>query len=93
MSPENYTFKGFEISENPNKKYDAILIHQKTKKVKRVSFGARDYQHFKDKTGLGLYSHLDHNDPERRRLYKNRHGAEGYQKIKYRTYKIRQIGC
>ena len=45
-----------------------------------VHFGATRYEHFHDK--IGLYKHLDHNDPERCRLYKARHGALGYQEIR-----------
>jgi len=36
---------------------------------KIIHFGARDMEQYKDTTGLGLYSHLNHNDKERRRLY------------------------
>jgi hypothetical protein len=36
---------------------------------KLIHFGDRRYQHFKDSTGLGLYSNLDHGDKERRKSY------------------------
>lgn len=56
------------------KKYTAILPDGK-----RVSFGHRDYQHYKDsvpkKLGGGIWSHKDHRDAQRRKSYRARHGA------------------
>lgn len=72
-NPEQYKFLMFHDSGTKNKKYDAILMHKKTKKLKLVSFGDKRYPHYNDQTGLGLYSHLDTFDKERRRLYKIRH--------------------
>ncbi len=56
----------FEKSKNKNKKYD---VYKDDKFI--VSFGASAYQHYKDR--IGLWKHKDHNDPERRRLYRLRH--------------------
>lgn len=39
----------------------------------KIHFGHKDYQHYKDKTGLGIYSYLDHKDKKRRDLYRKRH--------------------
>ena len=36
---------------------------------KWIHFGQRSAQQFKDSTGLGLYSHLDHGDKKRRASY------------------------
>lgn len=69
-------------------KYTAIM-----KDGKRVSFGHKDYQHFKDSVpksmGGGLWSHKDHGDKKRRANYRKRHagvlnkeGKPAY-KIKY----------
>lgn len=74
-NPSNYTFKKFEKSHTSGKKYDAILVNKKTGKEKRVPFGALGYEHFKD-NALGLYSKLDHNDPKRRKAYRDRHQGE-----------------
>ncbi len=52
----------FEKSTIKGKKYSVI-----TPKGKKIHFGNTDYEHFKDK--IGLYSHLDHNDPIRRKNY------------------------
>ena len=39
---------------------------------KTIHFGAREMQQYKDSTGLGLYSHMDHLDPKRRKSYLSR---------------------
>lgn len=62
----------FKKSTRKNKKY-MIKIDGRT-----VHFGDKRYQHYKDK--IGMYSHLDHNDKERRRLYYARHGKDA---VKY----------
>lgn len=53
-------------------KYTAILPSNR-----RVNFGHKDYQHYKDsvpkRLGGKLYSSLDHKDPERRKRYQQRH--------------------
>lgn len=60
----------FKKSTRKNKKYAA-----KTPSGKWVHFGDTRYQQYRDITGLGLYSHLDHKDPKRRVAYRKRHGA------------------
>jgi hypothetical protein len=62
---------GFEFkkSTRKNKKYD---VYKDGKYL--VSFGDINYQHYKDK--IGLYSNLNHNDENRRRLYKLRHAKD-----------------
>jgi hypothetical protein len=46
-------------------------------KVKKVKFGARGYQHFKDwvpkRLGGKKWSHKDHGDKDRRKNYRARH--------------------
>lgn len=56
--------KYMAIVRRPNKKDKPIVVH----------FGDSRYQQFKDSTPLGLYTHLDHGDFKRRRLYYARHG-------------------
>jgi hypothetical protein len=72
-NPDQHKFLMFHESGTKNKKYDAVLMHKKTKKLKLVPFGDVRYEHYKDSTGLGLYSHLDHLDKSRRKMYKIRH--------------------
>lgn len=55
-----------------NKKYK-VEIYEKGKKVKSLQFGDKNYSHFKDKTPLKLYKHLDTNDKQRRKRYYARH--------------------
>lgn len=57
-------------STRKHKKYMAILSSSR----KKVHFGDNRYQQFKDSTGLGIYSHLDHGDTRRKQLYYARHG-------------------
>ena len=58
-----------------NKKYSVLVYDPIEKKYKYfLSFGDKRYQHFKDQTPLKLYSHLDHNDINRKKRYYSRHG-------------------
>jgi hypothetical protein len=61
----------FEKSHLKDKKYNAIL--ENNGQIKKIPFGSSKYQHFKDTTGLNLYSHLDHNDELRKKRYFARH--------------------
>jgi len=56
-------------SSRKNKKY-MVEIDGKT-----IHFGDNRYQHYKDRTSLKLYSHLDHNDKKRRMNYFKRHSG------------------
>jgi hypothetical protein len=72
-SKKEYKFIKFEKSDRLGKKYNAIIENKKTKKRVKIPFGSAAYQQYKDKTVLNLYKHLNHNDKNRRRLYKSRH--------------------
>jgi hypothetical protein len=54
----------FAKSTRKGKKYSVI-----TPSGKKIHFGSSSMEQFRDSTGLGLYSHLDHNDKERRKRY------------------------
>ena len=56
-------------STRKNKKYD---VFKKDKYI--TSFGDTRYEHYFDK--VGYYSHLDHNDKERRKQYYQRHNKD-----------------
>ena len=71
-NPEEYKLIGFEISPQKYKKYNAILRHE-SGKLKYIPFGDVRYQQFRDSTGLGVYSHLDHGDRKRQINYLKRH--------------------
>ena len=53
----------FKKSTRKGKKY-MVKVNNKW-----VHFGASSMQQFKDTTGLGLYTHLNHGDKERRKRY------------------------
>lgn len=59
-------------STRRHKKYMAVFADG----LPSVHFGDSRYQQYRDSSGLGLYSHLDHFDPKRRRAYFARHGLE-----------------
>lgn len=50
-----------------NKKYKVIV------NGKVIQFGDKSYQQFRDSTPLKLYSHLNHNDMQRRKAFHARH--------------------
>lgn len=79
-NPANYTFIRFEVSKTQGKKYDAILKNKTTGQEKRVPFGAKGYEQYKDKA-LGRYSNLDHKDAKRRKAYRDRHQGEQNKKF------------
>lgn len=62
-------------STRKHKKY-MVYVKDSTKKSgkKLVHFGDNRFKHFKDKTPLKLYKHLDHGDTERKKRYYARHG-------------------
>lgn len=80
-NPDDYSFVKFQRSKTKRKKYDAVLFNKKAKRYKNVPFGDTAYKHYEDKTGLGLYSHLNTYDKERRRLYRLRHAGEDNNKF------------
>ena len=50
----------FEKSKNKKYKYEVV-----TPSGKKVYFGDAKYKHYKDTTGKGEWSHMDHNDEKR----------------------------
>ena len=68
--PDDYVFVRFQKSTSKGKKYDAILKNKLTGRTKKVSFGAKGMEQYKDSTGLGKYTNANHNDPVRRALYR-----------------------
>ncbi len=75
-NPNDYKLIEFQRSNTKNKKYDAILKNKNTGRFRRIPFGDKRYQQYKDTTGMALYSHLNHLDPKRRALYLKRHKGE-----------------
>ena len=54
----------FKKSTRPGKKYMVVTPNGKT-----IHFGSSADQQYRDTTGLGLYTHLNHNDEKRRASY------------------------
>lgn len=59
-------------SNQKHKKYAADVVVD-GKLYKNVNFGDVRYQQYKDRTSLKLYSHLDHNDWDRKVKFYKRH--------------------
>ena len=70
---KDYDIVKFRKSKTKHKKYDAVIQNKRTDKIYIIPFGSSVHQHYKDTTGLGLYSKLDHNDKARRALFRLRH--------------------
>lgn len=80
-NPNKYIHLGFEKSHLKSKKYNAILQNTDNDLIKRVPFGASNFFHYKDTTGLGEWSHKDHLDKKRRASYRARHKGEEKRKF------------
>ena len=75
-----YDFIRIKKSKNPKKKYDGLLERKIDGKIKRVPFGDKRYEQYKDATGLGLYSKLNHLDNKRRDNFLKRHDCKNAKK-------------
>jgi hypothetical protein len=65
-----------QIKKGPfPKKYTAYIKNNKTKKVRKLHFGDRRYQQYKDRTKLKLYEKQNHNTRKRMRNYYSRHSG------------------
>lgn len=65
-----------------NKKYK-VTLYANNNKWKTVTFGDKRYEQYYDATPLQLYASQNHFDEKRRANYRARHGAQGYQNVKY----------
>lgn len=57
------------------KKYTAFVQNKKTKKIRKIHFGASDYQQYRDRTPLKLYAHKNHGTRKRMQRYFARHSG------------------
>ena len=57
------------------KKYTAHVKNKKTKKVRKIHFGHKDYHQYKDRTPLKLYAYKNHNTRKRMNRYYTRHSG------------------
>ena len=81
-------FIKFQKSKNKTKKYDAVLRNKETGNINRIAFASRIplMQQYKDTTGLGLYSSLDHLDKKRRDSFMKRHKCKNADKYTAKWY-------
>ena len=63
-------YKPFKNTTSSKHKYFVHVKADNKKGYKKIGFGHKDYQHYKDK--LGEYSNLNHLDKNRRRNYLSR---------------------
>ena len=86
MDIKKVLYKPFKYTGKNNKKYSVYVKNDKGN-PKLIHFGSSLYGQFKDK--IGSYSHLDHNDPKRKKAYYARHGkATSKDTPKYWSHKI-----
>jgi hypothetical protein len=57
------------------KKYTAFIQNKKTKKIRKIHFGDKRYQQYKDRTSLKLYKNKNHNTRKRMQNYYSRHSG------------------
>tara|TARA_Y100001958_G_C20654722_1_gene181116 strand:- start:15 stop:281 length:267 start_codon:yes stop_codon:yes gene_type:complete len=67
-----YKLLRIEVSPRKFKKYVAILRNLNTNRIKQVHFGDSRYQHYKDRTKLKHWKHLDHGDRRRLKRFRQR---------------------
>jgi|UniRef100_A0A6C0BVZ1 hypothetical protein len=58
------------------KKYTAYVKHKISKKIRKIHFGDQNYEQFKDRTRLGIYTKKNHGNKKRQRNYYSRHSGE-----------------
>lgn len=74
----------FEKGPGP-KKYKVYLKNKLTKKIRTLTFGAKGYQQFRDRTPLHLYKKHNHGSRKRMKRYYQRHSG-----VKTRTAGIKK---
>lgn len=68
--------KIIKIKKGPSpKKYTALVKNKKTRKVRTIHFGDKNYQQYKDRTPLKLYKNKNHNTRKRMQNYYSRHSG------------------
>jgi len=65
----------FKKSNIKGKKYSAFVENKTTKRIRKLDFGGLDYEQYKDRTNLGLYSKKNHLTKRRQQNYYNRHSG------------------
>ena len=84
----NETIVSIVKSKKKGKKYMATIKNKKSKRIRVLHFGGLGYQQYKDSSGVGEYSHLNHGDKRRRENYFGRHSKGNRTKKKAVSYEI-----
>ena len=74
------------------KKYTAYIRNKKTHKIRKINFGDRRYQQYKDRTPLKLYAKNNHNTRKRMQNYFNRHSGTKKRSKAIKKEKIKSRG-
>ena len=70
-----------KIEKGPrNKKYTAHIKNKGTQKIRKIHFGDKNYQQYKDRTILKLYARKNHNTRKRMQNYYKRHSGTSNRK-------------
>lgn len=68
--------KIIKFARGPNfKKYTAYIKHKHTDKTRKLHFGDKRYQQYKDRTPLKLYKKQNHGTRKRMQNYFSRHSG------------------
>lgn len=68
--------KIIEFKKGPfPKKYTAYVKDKKTKRTRKIHFGDRRYQQYKDRTPLKIYAKQNHGTRKRMQNYFSRHSG------------------
>uniref|UniRef100_A0A6C0C5E0 DUF5824 domain-containing protein n=1 Tax=viral metagenome TaxID=1070528 RepID=A0A6C0C5E0_9ZZZZ len=75
------------------KKYTAFVKNKQTKKIRKIHFGDRRYQQYKDRTNLKLYKHKNHYTRKRMQNYFSRHSGTKKRGSAIKKEKLKSNGC
>jgi len=75
-----------------DKKYTVYVKDIKTKKIRKINFGDKNYEQFKDSTPLHLYKNKNHLTKKRRDNYFLRHSGIKNKTLAVKKEKIKSRG-
>ena len=76
----------------PPKKYTAYVQDKRTKKTRKLHFGDRNYEQYKDRTPLKLYANRNHGTRKRMRNYFKRHSGTSKRADAIRIERLKSKG-
>jgi len=75
-----------------NKKYTAYIKNKETKKIRKIHFGDKNYQQYKDRTPLQFYKRQNHNTRKRMENYFLRHSGTRNKTLAIQKEKVKSKG-